>query len=84
MIFNVRAMPRSSKAGLDGWILDALKVRVTCAPVDGQANKAIIEMLAKAFKVPKSKVRILFGETCRTKRVEIEGLDEARLREVAP
>ena len=39
IILNVRAAPRSSKAGLDGlWGDDAVKVRIHAAPVDGAAN----------------------------------------------
>lgn len=83
MIVNVKAVPRSSKAGIDGWIGDALKVRVKCAPVDGKANKALVETIAEAFGVAKSKVRIVSGETSKTKRVEIEGVDEAQVKAVA-
>lgn len=83
MIVNVKAVPRSSKAGIDGWIGDALKVRVKCAPVDGKANKALVETIAEAFGVAKSRVRIVSGETSKTKRVEIEGVDEAQVKAVA-
>ena len=39
--------------------------------MDGKANKALIALLAKEFKVPKSKIRILQGETSRDKLVEL-------------
>ena len=38
VIVNVRAAPRSSRAGLDGMVGDALKVRIRSAPVDGKAR----------------------------------------------
>ncbi len=74
MILNVRAVPRSSKSGIDGWLGDALKVRIKSAPVDGKANKELVETLAKAFGVPKSSVAIASGDTSKTKRVEIKGV----------
>jgi len=84
LIVNVKAVPRSSKSGIDGWLGGALKVRVKCAPVDGKANKELVEVLADAFELPKSSVRFVSGETSKTKRVELVGVDEARLKEVAP
>ena len=57
VIVNVRAQPRSSRAGIDGLFgADALKVRIRSAPVDGKANKELIEVLADAFGLPKSAV----------------------------
>ena len=49
-----------------------LKVRVSAAASDGAANAAVILLIAKALKVPKSAVRIASGETSRVKRLEIE------------
>ena len=43
------------------------KVYVTEPPEDGKANKAIIESLAEYFKVPKSNVQLMFGETSKEK-----------------
>ncbi len=50
-----------------------IKVRVNQPPEDGKANKAAIELLAKYFKVKKSAVSIISGETSRNKIVEING-----------
>ena len=83
LIVNVKAVPRSSKSGIDGWLGDALKVRIKCAPVDGKANKELVEVLAYAFGIAKSAVRFVSGETSKTKRLELVGVDESRLKEVA-
>jgi len=56
-----------------------LKVRVSAAPSDGAANAAVVAVIAKALKRPRSAVRIAAGETSRIKRLEIEGADEADL-----
>lgn len=42
-------------------------VRVTAAPEKGQANKAVIELLAKHLNVTKSSIELIKGETCRNK-----------------
>ena len=83
VVLNVRAQPRSSRAGLDGVVGDALKVRIRSAPVDGKANKELVETLADAFGLPKSRVVIKGGETSKTKRVLLVGLGaEAAVRAV--
>ena len=74
VILNVKAQPRSSRAGIDGLLGDAVKVRIRCAPVDGKANKELIETLADAFGVAKSAVSFVSGETSKTKRVLLRGV----------
>ncbi len=81
-ILNVKAQPRSSKAGVDGLIGDAVKVRVKCAPVDGKANKELVETLAEAFGLPKSKVMFKSGETSKQKRILLTGISAGTVREV--
>lgn len=73
-VLNVRAQPRSSRAGVDGLIGDAVKVRVKCAPVDGKANREILETLADTFDLPKSRVVFKSGETSRQKRILLVGV----------
>lgn len=80
-VLNVKAQPRSSKAGVDGLIGDAVKVRVKCAPVDGKANREIIETLAGAFGLPKSRVVFKGGETSRQKRILLVGVGADLVRE---
>ena len=82
VILNVRAQPRSSRSGLDGLIGDAVKVRIRCAPVDGKANKELVETLADAFDLPKSAVVFKSGETSKTKRILLRGTEAAKVRTV--
>ena len=58
-----------------------VKVRVRAIADGGEANRAVIELLAKALGVPKAKVRILSGTTSRHKQVAVDG-DPARLGEI--
>ena len=86
-IVNVKAVPRSSKAGLDGPLGDAVKVRVRSAPVDGKANKELVETIAGWLGVAKSSVAVALGETSKRKRVLLRGVSAgalaAKLKELA-
>ena len=77
VILNVRAQPRSSRSGIDGILGDAVKVRIKCAPVDGKANKELVETLADAFGLAKSAVVFKSGETSKTKRILLRGVNAA-------
>ena len=81
-ILNVKAQPRSSKAGVDGLIGDAVKVRVKCAPVDGKANKMLQKLLAQWLGVSASAVSLASGMTGREKVFAVSGVsaDEAKSR----
>ena len=46
-----------------------IKVKVTAQPIENKANKALIEFLSKQFKIPKTKIQILKGETSKEKTV---------------
>jgi uncharacterized protein (TIGR00251 family) len=77
VIVNVRAQPRSSRSGVDGVVADALKVRLRAAPVDGKANRELVETVADAFGLPKSRVKFKSGETSKTKRMVLCGVSGA-------
>ena len=82
VVLNVRAQPRSSRAGIDGLMGDAVKVRIRSAPVDGKANKELVETLADAFGLAKSAVAFKSGETSKTKRILLRGVSAERVRAV--
>jgi uncharacterized protein (TIGR00251 family) len=80
----VRLTPRGGRDRIEGWASDDagrayLKVRVAAPPVDGEANAALVRLIARTLKLPQSAVRIASGETARIKQLEIEGLDGAAL-----
>lgn len=72
---EVRVTPKAASDALkierlsDG--TEILRVRVTVAPEDGRANKAVIALLAEALDVPKSALTLLRGEKSRTKTIGI-------------
>jgi len=82
VVLNVRAQPRSSRAGVEGLMGDAVKVRIRSAPVDGKANRELVETLADAFDLPKSAVVFKGGETSKAKRLLLKGVSAAAVRAV--
>ena len=81
-VLEVRACPRSSRQGAERTGDMSVKVRVRSAPVDGKANKEIMEVLSDALGIPKRCFSFKTGESSKTKLVEVEGLDNAALKEV--
>jgi hypothetical protein len=80
MKLSVKAVPKSSRDRVAGWMGDTLKVCVTAAPERGKANAAVVGVLSDALGVPRAAVRIVAGKTSPRKTVEVDGLDEAEAR----
>lgn len=83
VVINVKAQPRSSRAQVSGLIGDKLKVCIRAAPVDGKANRELIEAVADAFNVAKSRVEFVSGETSKAKRILVHGVKAAEAIAVA-
>jgi uncharacterized protein len=68
----VKVIPKASKTELAGHLPDGTwKVKVAAAPERGTANAELCAFLADHLGVPRSKVRILSGETSHLKRIRI-------------
>ncbi len=61
---------------------EGLKVKITAQPIDGKANKALIEYLSKQLKIPKSSIEILKGETSKEKTLLIKVFDEQKVSDI--
>lgn len=79
--FSVKVQPGASRTAVVGVELDFLKVRLAATPIDGKANKALIEVLAQKLDVPKSSVRICSGLSSRRKVISVEHCNERRFRD---
>jgi uncharacterized protein (TIGR00251 family) len=77
---KVRVAPRSAKNGVAGLVEGSLKITLTAPPVDGAANEALIETLAKLCGLRKSNITILSGHTARQKRVRLAGADLGKVK----
>ena len=53
----------------------AVLIRLAAAPVEGAANAALIDLIARALHIPKRDVTIVSGERSRNKRVRIAGMN---------
>lgn len=78
LIVNIKISPNSKKNEIinEG---DFTKIKITAQPIDGKANKALIEFLSKNFKIPKTSIKILKGETSKEKTILFETQDEEKL-----
>ena len=81
--FDVLVQPRASRPRLGPIHGDRLKVAVTAPPVDGEANAAVIELLARALGVARSSVEVIAGAASRRKTIRITGATRAALEAAA-
>jgi len=82
LTFSVRVVARASFSGIAGEHDGTLRVRVAAPPVDGAANKELIKILAKSFKLPLNAVEIVSGVNSKSKTVRIQGADAAKLEQL--
>ena len=79
--FPVRVIPRASRNEIESVTGNALKVRVTAPPVEGAANKALIELLAERLRIRKSQIEIVAGHNSQQKMISIVGLGPNEVEE---
>ncbi|BCW95564.1 MAG: DUF167 domain-containing protein [Fimbriimonadales bacterium] len=69
---SVKVVPRAARNELQALPDGSYCARVVAPPADGEANRAVIRLLAEHFKVAPSRVRLISGATHRQKVFEIE------------
>lgn len=81
IIVNLKISPNASKNEIikSG---DEIKIKLTAQPIEGKANKALIEILSKELKIPKSSIVILKGETSKDKTVLFKTFDNDKIRKI--
>ena len=72
-------VPRSSKNLIIGKEAGVYRIKVTAPPVDGKANKALVNLLSKRLRVPKRDIEIVSGKSSRLKSVRISGSSHERI-----
>ena len=78
--FAVHVQPRASATEIAGLHGDAIKIRLSAAPVEGAANDALVDFISERFAVARRSVRIVSGEQSRAKVVEVDGLSADDVR----
>ncbi len=72
----VRVTPRASRNAIVGVLDDGtIKIHLTAPPVEGEANQALLDFLAKVLSVPKSHLEIVAGHNGRDKLISILNMD---------
>ena len=74
MKLAVRVIPNAAKTGFTGMRENELVLRLSAPAIDGKANKAALEFIARHFGVSRSRVALVSGEKSRHKIFEIVGL----------
>lgn len=77
--FDVLVQPRASRDRIGPMHDGRIKISVTSPPVDGEANAAVIELIAKALGVAKRDVEVIAGATSRRKTIRVAGATRAQL-----
>ena len=79
---EVRAQPRARRTALE-CVGGALKAQVTAPAEDGKANAAVIELLAREWRLAKSAIEVVRGATARRKVLAIAGEPETVANNIA-
>ena len=79
ILLNLKISPNASKNEI---IIseDGIKVKITAQPVDGKANKALIEFLSKELKIPKTSIEVVKGTTHKEKTLLLKIFDEKKIK----
>ena len=84
IVVRIHVQPGAGRCAVVGRHGDSLKVRVAAPPVEGRANEAARSLLADALGLPEDEVELTGGQSSRTKRFRLKGIDaeegEKRLR----
>ncbi|HEV2757075.1 MAG TPA: DUF167 domain-containing protein [Actinomycetota bacterium] len=73
-ILDAFVQPGAAKDAVGGVHGDALRVKVTAPPVDGKANRAVEELVARLAGIRRADVEVVSGHGSRHKRIALRGI----------
>lgn len=76
MILRLWVQPRARKNRLGERVEEEWKLYLAAPPVEGKANEACRDFLARGLGIARSRIRLLAGEKSRHKVLELEGVSE--------
>lgn len=81
VVLKIRIAPNSAKNQL---VLsdDMVKLKITAQPIENKANKAVVEYLSKLFKIPKTSISILKGDTSKDKTLLLKTSDLSKIENI--
>jgi uncharacterized protein (TIGR00251 family) len=74
VVLRVHTQPGAGRSAVMGRHGGALKVKVAAPPVDGRANEAVVELLARTLGIKASQVELVAGQSSRSKRFKLDGV----------
>lgn len=80
IILKIKVVPNSSKNEVCGLYEDMLKIKIKAPAIENQANVELIKFLSKLTSKPKSSLKILNGNTSKTKNLFIADMSIAELK----
>jgi uncharacterized protein (TIGR00251 family) len=75
----VRVQPKAKRNAVLGEQAGALKVSVTAPPEDGRANEAVLALLRETYRLSRSQLVLLSGQTNRNKVILVRGVTPQQL-----
>jgi uncharacterized protein YggU (UPF0235/DUF167 family) len=78
-VLEVAVVPRASAHRVGPYENGVLRVRVVRPPADGEANRAVIRLVADALGLAPSRLELIAGRTARRKRLRVDGIDPDEL-----
>ena len=81
LIVKLKISPNASKNEIIKNESD-IKVKITAQPIENKANKALIEFLSKQFKIAKSNIEIVKGETSKEKTLLFKNISYKKMVEI--
>jgi uncharacterized protein (TIGR00251 family) len=81
---TIRVVPNAKRTELQGIMPDGtLKMKIAAPPVEGKANKALVDFLSEILQIPKTNVEIVAGTLSKDKLISITGIEpEAANRKI--
>ncbi len=78
VVLQLKISPNASKNAI---LKDetGIKVKLTAQPIEGKANKALVEFLSKQLKIPKTSIEILRGETSKDKTLLLKNVKDDKI-----
>jgi uncharacterized protein len=80
VLIDILVQPRAARPKIGPVHGDRVKVAVTAPPVDGKANAAVIDDMARFLAVPRQQIEVVSGTGSRRKTVRVRGLDAGAIR----
>jgi uncharacterized protein YggU (UPF0235/DUF167 family) len=78
-VLDVAVVPRASADRVGPYAGGVLRVRVQRPPADGEANRAVVRLVAAAIGVAPSRIELIAGMSGRRKRLRVHGMEAAEL-----